>query len=255
MAMIGSLKSFGAVCTVCGGVMILAGQACATDYAYMATGPGADNFGVIDLSTGVFSRCGTMSATLAGLGVGPDHQLYGGAWQGDGLYRVNVTNGALTLVGASGISFFLFGSTTTNLYAVGTDGNFYRINNATGAATLIGRLGVAISDSFTWGFSTNSKALYMTRDTTLYRIDTDTGAVHNIGSAASGKRGSEVFERHILYAGNFSPPSVDTLNLTNGHSTFLANISGSGAAGPWGLAPIKEQSISRKDTCKPHEIP
>ncbi|MEJ0045117.1 MAG: hypothetical protein WDN04_02435 [Rhodospirillales bacterium] len=52
-----------------------AGSARADDYAYMGTGTA--NFGVVDLTTGVYTSCGTSGAQLSGLGVGPDHAIYG----------------------------------------------------------------------------------------------------------------------------------------------------------------------------------
>ena len=93
-------------------------RASANPIAYEATGGG--QFGTIDLSTGVFSAVGTMGTTLAGIG---DYGgvIFGGADLGTELYSVNTSNGALTPVGNSGITYSAFGSTTSGLYALDRD--------------------------------------------------------------------------------------------------------------------------------------
>ena len=240
---------------LCAAAFAWAPAALADSYAYMGTGTSANNFGVVDLSTGVFSLCGPMSAALSGLGVGPDHQLYGGAFLGADFYRVNLTNGALTQIGVSKITFFLTGSTVTQMYAVGFDSNLYTIDYTSGTATLVGPLGIAVSDSGWWGLSTNSKALYFTHGSTLYRLNLKTGSAKEIGAAGAGQFGSEVVEKSVLYGGAVSPPAIYTLNSQTGSSSLVAILSGSGVANPWGLAPIQEQSINPKSICKAHIVP
>jgi hypothetical protein len=250
-------KSLRAVCaavTVFGGALLTCAPADADDYAYMTTGLTSYQFGVVDLSTGAFSVCGTLPLQLAGLGVGPDHNLYSGEFTGTGFYRVNLTDGTLTTIGVSSISFFLQGSTLSGLYAVGTDGNLYTINYATGAASLVGALHITIDFNHTWGMSTNSRTLYMTENGTLFKINTATGRATEIGTAGTAIFGSEVTEHNILYAGNFNPSSIDSLDPKTGDATFVANLSGE-AGNPWGLAPIREQSIGASRICKPHQIP
>jgi hypothetical protein len=236
------------------GALLSAVAANATDYAYMITGRTARQFGVVDLSTGVFSVCGTIPIQLAGLGVGPDHQLYGGAYTGSDFYRIDLRNGALTLIGISSINFFLQGSTPTGLYAIGTDSNLYTIDASTGATTLVGPLGLTIDDAHTWGMSTNSKTLYMTENATLIKINTSTGRARKIGGVGPPVFGSATTEHNILYGGDFNPSSIDTIDPHTGQARFLSNLSGEGG-NPWGLAPIAEQSISAARICKPHRIP
>src|SRR5262245_7031369 len=138
-------------------------------YAYEITGLGSNLFGVIDLNTGVFTSVGSMGLTLAGLGT-YDGVIYGGAYAGNTLYSVNTSTGALTPIGTSSVSYFLFGSTTSGLYAVGRDGGFYSINAANGAATLLhltGGFGGEIE-----GMSSGSDTLYVTADHSLYTLNT-----------------------------------------------------------------------------------
>ena len=66
--------------------------------AYEATGPGSDLFGVIDLSTGVFTSRGVMEQTLAGLG-SYGGKIYGGGYRGNTLYSVNTSTGKVTAIG------------------------------------------------------------------------------------------------------------------------------------------------------------
>ena len=59
-------------------------------FAYEATGPG-DEFGVIDLTTGVFTPLSNMGLTLAGLG-SYGGVIYGGAYHGNTLRLRWATN-------------------------------------------------------------------------------------------------------------------------------------------------------------------
>src|ERR1019366_7471091 len=114
--------------------------------AYVITG--SDEFGTIDLATGSASMVGNMGRLLSGLGETSSGALYGGEWQGGGLYKVNTSTGALTLVGSSSISYVLTGSTANgSLYAIGTNQNLYRLNASTGAATFVGATGLSIPSS------------------------------------------------------------------------------------------------------------
>ena len=249
------LRSLRLAISFCATVVAAGPAAYADSYAYMGTGNAAYNFGVLDLSTGVFSLCGSMENELSGIGVGPDHQLYGGAFLGSQFFRIDLTNGSLTTVGTSNISFFDTGSTTSQLYAVGSDSNLYEINVNSGAASLIGPLGLTLDVNSNWGMSTNSIYLYLTHNATLYKLDLMTGKARLVGTASQGSFLSEVTQRGILYAGSSNPLSIFALNARTGGSQFVANLTGAGVANPWGLAPIKEQSITLKNICKAHIIP
>jgi probable HAF family extracellular repeat protein len=206
-------------------------------FAYAVTGN--DLFGVVDLTTGVFTERGDMGQRLTGLAVGFGGMLYGSGYSGGGygayhsptLYSINPANGALTVVSNSfSAGYYDLGSTTTGLFADGSDGNLYSINPNTGAATLIGPTLLGN------GLSTGSNTLYMTDGSTLYTINTSTGAATLVGSSSSGAFGSDVLEAGIIY-GSSSDGAIYTLSSSNGAATFLSNLSG--ATGDlWGLAPF-----------------
>jgi YVTN family beta-propeller protein len=186
-------------------------------FAYATTGPynyitggygDPTQFGIVDLTTGVFTPLGNLGLTLGGLAVGPGGVLYGGA--GQTLYSVNPTNGALTAVGTSSLGYYDVGSTTSGLFEVGTDFNLYSINPNTGALTLIGPTGL---DYFN-GLSTGSDTLYLTSGSTLYTLNTTTGAATLVGSAGTGIFGAVVVEGGIIYGGSASPLAIYTLNGT-----------------------------------------
>ena len=81
-------------------------------FAYEATGLGSHLFGVVDLTTGVFTPHGDMGQTLNGIGT-YNGVVYGGLRFGDVLYRINTSTGALTAVGSGNINYGDFGSTTS----------------------------------------------------------------------------------------------------------------------------------------------
>src|SRR3974377_1578459 len=77
------------------------------------TGAAGGNFGTLDLTTGAFTLLGSSGQTIAGM-AGAHGTLYGTSYaQPIGtLYSINRTNGSLTVVGTSSVSYDLFGSTT-----------------------------------------------------------------------------------------------------------------------------------------------
>jgi hypothetical protein len=200
----------------------------ADNIAYMGTVSG--QFGTIDLNTGAFTSLGNSGLTLAGMAVA-NATLYGSSYHtaaGD-LYTINPTNGAVTVVGVSGVDYDDFGSTTTGLYAIGTNADLYSINGISGAATLIGATGLSFG---TWrSLSTNSSTLYFANGTNLYTISTTTGAATLVGSMGSVEEGAMLFEGGILYGGDDSPGgTVDTFNLTTGAATVGPSVSGTSSA-------------------------
>src|SRR5271154_4130673 len=197
----------------------------ADDMAYMGTS--TDEFGTIDLNTGVFSLLGNSGLTLAGMAV-DNGMLYGTNYHvaNGTLYTINPANGALTAVGSSPITYDLFGSTTTGLYATDTSGNLYSVNAATGATTLIGPTGVAFGS---WrGFSTNSSTLYYADGLDLYTINTATGAATLVGPFGDSiEIGALLEENSILYAGEETPSLlVDTLDPATGAATTGPDLTG-----------------------------
>ena len=236
---------------------VLQSAARADAIAYMSTG--TDQFGTIDLNTGVFTQSGNSGQTLSGLGVAGG-KLYGGVADTGNLYQVNPANGALALVGAGTINYLATGSTTSGLYALGgpnTAGaalSLYSINPATGAATLIGPTGLDLSTTVvdTVGISTGSDTLYLTfgpsfSSSTLYSVNVTTGAAASIGNTGGDGVGAILFENGTLYGGSNTngvslADSVYTLNPSTGAGTFVANESG-GATQFDGLAPVTAATV------------
>src|SRR5271156_1439529 len=103
-----------------GFIFFLASQfAARADVVYMVTGN--QEFGTIDLNTGIFTQTGPdESVQVAGLGeIGSS--LYASSYNVSGgrLYSVNPVNGVLTPIGLpTPVDYFDFGSTFTTLYAV-----------------------------------------------------------------------------------------------------------------------------------------
>jgi VCBS repeat-containing protein len=203
--------------------------------AYAVTGN--DLFGVLDLNTGVFTELGDMGQRLVGLGAGSGGVLYGAAYSSGGsgaynspnLYTVNPTNGALTLVSNTfSAGFYDFGSTTTGLYADGSDGKLYSINPNTGAATLVGP---TLLENF---MSTGSSTLYVTGLNDLHSINTTTGAATLVGSPNVGYI-DVLTENGTTYAVS-EDFKIYTLDGSNGAATFVANVTGTSSFF-WGLAP------------------
>jgi hypothetical protein len=204
--------------------------------AYMGIVTG--EFGVIDLSTGVFSALGNSDQTLAGMAVA-DGELFASAYHtsSGALFSVNVANGALTTLGDSGIDIDDFGSTTHGLFAVGVNGDLYSLNPSNGAATLIGPTGIGFGS---WrGLSTNSSTLYFGDGTNLYTLNTSTGAATLVGDMGGGvELGALLTEGGVLYGGAEEPSlQVLTLNPVTGLATSGPPLTGSGSGTIYALAP------------------
>lgn len=217
----------------------------ADDIAYMAANN--EDFGTIDLNTGVFSMLGS---TEVGNSLEPlsgmaeiNGTLYGaaeGTNANGAIYTINPTNGALTVVGATGISIDDFGSSATGLYAVNSYGTLYSIDAATGAATAIGSKTISLGGYRT--LSTNASSLYFANGNRLYTIDTTTGLPTLIGSfgmsgGISIQLGALLEEDGTLYGGAWAPgQAVDTIDTTSGAATVGSALTGT--SGEFvGLAP------------------
>jgi hypothetical protein len=228
------------------GIMVLfTGQsvARADDYAYETTS--SAQFGIIDLTTGVFTQLGNSSIPLIGLGAYGGN-LYGPGLHSGTLYQVNTANGALITIGKAAFAYRGFGSTTSGLYGFDQNMNLYSINPVTGAAALIGPTGLANPGGF--GVSTGSATLYITPTpegstrTPLYSVNTSTGSAILIGYPGFYGSGASVYVNGTLYAGAFSPLAVYTLNTQAGVGKLVAHVSGTGSYF-YGLAPASQADM------------
>lgn len=223
------------LCALLASVVIFGvAHARADAFAYVSLSGG--DFGTYDLTTGVFSNLGNSGQTLAGLAA-IGGTLYGGSFSSNSLYTVNPTNGHLTLLGsAAGFTYDDFGSTTTALYAVGTNASLYQVNLATGAVTLVGATGLSLSGNRS--LSADAGSLYFSLGSNLYSLSTTTGAATLIGPTGGDQFSAMMSEGGVLYGGENSPATrVDTINTSTGAATNGPPSIGPNGNSFFGLAP------------------
>jgi hypothetical protein len=232
------MKSFAIPAMFVAAFLCLVPSASADDFAYAGSSSG--EFGTMDLSTGVFTAEGNSGQTLAGLAVA-DGSIFASSYHtADGtLFEVNPATGGLTTIGtATGIDYDDFGSTTTGLYAVseGATQDLYSIDPTTGAATLIGPTGLGYGS---WrGLSTNSSTLYFADGADLYTLNTTTGAATLVGAfGGSAEMGVLLTEDGVLYGGDDTENTLDTIDPTTGAATGGPSPSASFDGSFYGLAP------------------
>lgn len=204
----------------------------------------ANQFGTIDLITGVFTPIGNTGTRLLGLGSAGGN-VYSGTFLQNTLYQINVSNGSATSIGQASPLFFYdgFGSTAGALFGVDTlSQDLYSINPSTGASTLVGPTG--LEPGAVDGMSAGAGGLFLAELTgsgdVLYNLNTSTGAATIIGNTSLSFIAAMVWVDGTLYAVNSvsnSSVSVWTLNTTTGAATFVANTSGDGNNATLGLAP------------------
>jgi hypothetical protein len=232
------VKLLGVTALLCGlAIAINNARADVLAYAEIA---GGIAFGVVDLNTGSFTPIGS-GMTGQGLGAGPDGGIYTG--NATSLYSINPTNGVATLVGSSAsIVYWEIGSTTTGLYALGTDGNLFSINPNTGAATSIGPSGLSAAvDHQELTMSNGSDTLYMTSGGALYVLNTTTGAASLVGSGTPGTFGGLVVVNDVIYGAESSgllQPAIYTIDASSGAQTFQTFISGGDPNYLYGLVSV-----------------
>ena len=220
--------------------ILIAAKSLVAQTAYVASYD--QTFGTVDLATGSYTQLGTSGVILGGLAVGADGSLYGCGWPNSStLYKVDPQTGDLTTVGNSPITYYIFGSTTSGVFAMDVNGNLYSVNVTNAATTLIGPTGLNAAMIAFGGASTGASTLYFAMSIGsapmgLYSINTNTGAPTLVGSTGEFSLGALVFENGTLYAGSgiTSPYPIYTMNPSTGAASFVANT----PAGDFvGLAP------------------
>jgi hypothetical protein len=184
-----------------------------------------EQYGTLDLTTGVFTKLGS-PGDMAGFGEAGG-KLYAGDVEGD-TNSVNPANGADTFIGTGSTTYDTFGSTTTGVYAVShpTGANpflTYSVNPATGVATLLGSTGQDINpNGGTAGLSAGSNTLYWTwtsgPHSILYSLNTTTGFANEIGDT-DAFIGALVFVNGTLYGEDVITGAIDILNTSDGLAT------------------------------------
>ena len=142
------------------GLALVASLSCATfASAQSVFVSGADNeFGTVDVTTGVFTSLGTTPVTITGLAFNSSGTLFAVDSMATTLYTVNQTNGALTAIGGLGPAVVgssagvgLAFSPSGTLFLQDQDpnnaSNLFTVDPTTGLATLVGPVGVSSSGS------------------------------------------------------------------------------------------------------------
>ena len=221
-------------------------------FGYAVTYKGS--VGTVDLTNGVFnpiacvpSPCPLNTIGGGGIAIGPNGGVYVYDDNTTSLYRVNPGNGTSTLVGNPGANFTVFGGLGDGrLFGVDYGGDLFRVNSSTGATTLISHLFNFSSDGILAtslaGDGTNLYFSYEAppfaatpKDSTLYRINPNTGAIQQLGlTGIDGITGSG-FIGGTLYGfrstcaddgmGGFvcNKDSTYRLNTNPGAATFIGN--------------------------------
>jgi hypothetical protein len=199
--------------------------------AYVYDTTSSNQFGVLNLTNGVFTQTTVTTPNLYGFGeVG--NTLYSAS--GSTFYSVNAVTGGLTSIGTSAFTYDAVGSAGSTVYGLDTSSNLYSINTSTGAGTLISGTSINIANGY--NFSNGSSTLYLAQGSELYSVNTTTGAFTDIGP--TGVTGTEsysgfdglVYQNGVLY-GDFSnfDGSADTLysiNTSTGAASFIATVTG-----------------------------
>lgn len=202
-----------------------------TLYASTAFNGNVGDFGTLDTVTGVYTPLGDNGVTLAGLGAFGAN-LYGAIQNNasGNLYRVNPSNGSLTLVGNSGIAYSDFAVAAGGLWAFGVDNNLYSINASTGAATLIGPTG--LNSSFRNSLASGLGSLFLYVQATAYTLNPTTGAATFVGCSFEvlfGQCSGEPFDAMassggVLYGLSENTGFGDriyTINTSTGYGTYI----------------------------------
>ncbi len=233
---------------------------------------GTQLFGTADLTTGSFNQIGpTVPIGEAGLVSGPSGSLLTTDYAGN-LDSINPGNGALTIIGTTGlgINIAAFGQVGGNLYATDLKDNFYSVNANTGGAHLIGAThlpvipfvpGTQNADGTINIFNETlfgvGRKLYATLDADifhpsvpvitpvvhpeLYEIDPSTGVATPVNSTELLITSALDINGTVYgFAGNAEAQSHSlTLDVASGKTTFITNVDP--AAGLiFGAAPVPE---------------
>lgn len=197
----------------------------------------SDNeFGSLNLTTGVFTPISTTSPTIYGMGFTSGGTLYGTDNQNpSNVYTINPGTGTATLVGAAP-PYSALGSTVGPnglIYAVSDNSAFYTINPSTLATNTINASlgfandGLAVFDN--GQFYTDAST--GTPSDLLEQVNPVTGAPTQIGVGLGFEAYAGTLVGNTLYAVGLAPgviPVLETIDTTTGTGTLVADITGMG---------------------------
>ena len=147
---------------------------------------------------------------------------------------VNVSTGAVTLLGNAGVILTdIAFSPTGTLYGVDFS-NLYSINTTTGRASRIGALG-DLSNALVFSDSGTLYSAFNNLDT----VNTATGHATDVGSIGYTSGGDLAFVNHQLYLATGSDQLV-TVNTSTGAGTLVGNL---GISDVFGLASPDGQTL------------
>lgn len=201
--------------------------------AYMTDS--ADQFGTVDLTTGVFTPIGTTPSRIYGMSFSSNGTLYGTS-QGNPahVYTINPSTGASTLLGPTGYS--ATGSAIGPnglLYAVTnsqTDSAFFTINPSTLAANVINpSLGFASDGLAVFeGGQFYTDAYQSSGNDILVQLNLTTGVPTQIGSGigAPADAGTLVGDTMYGVAAVQGASILGTIDPTTGVGTLVGYITG-----------------------------
>ncbi len=154
-----------------------------------------DAFGTVDLATGTYTPIATTAVQLNALTFAPNGTLYG-VDSNNNLYQVNITNGALSLIGPTNAFFGLTGLAArsdgglfaTDSFSSGLGGAEYRLDPTSGMASKLGQSGLSgsfvVDGGLAFGPGDN---LYMdygdfASNNALYTVNQTTGVATKVGN-------------------------------------------------------------------------
>ncbi len=221
----------------------------ADEMAYMETGQGL--FGTINLDTGAFTNIGAMASPgslglndgLASAGSNVYVSAQGGASRANGLYSIDTTTGAASLVGNSvngGNGFGNLGSSSAGIFG-SVNNTLLSINSTTGLATQVGSSGALhLNGSYTSPLSTGSSVLYSIHGGYLVTVNPATGLLTygpqlSLSSSAVGQGpriafSALVYENGVLYGAvgwghDWNQyESIDSIDTSTGVVSLVANV-------------------------------
>lgn len=147
----------------------------------------------VNACTGAATQISTTASGVVaqGLAISPSGEMY---LTGDALYRVDRSNGSVTLVGSHGAGIAIYAAdfdpATGVLYGLAADGStLYTINLSTGAATAVGPLSPSVGTVGGLVFTPTGGLLGSAIGGTFFDINKATGAVSNIRDASNAPQG------------------------------------------------------------------
>ncbi|MFO0959533.1 MAG: PEP-CTERM sorting domain-containing protein [Isosphaeraceae bacterium] len=182
--------------------------------------------GKVNVDTGAVTVVGNMGVVMTDIAFAPNGDLYGITF--NGLYRINPTTAAATLIGQltfAGANALVFGTDGTLYVANSNTTSLYRANTSTGAETVLGNIGFSSAGDLAFVAGN----LYMSSSADhLIRINlAGTVSGTDIGAFGfSNVYGLATPDNNILYG--VAGTQVFSVNTTTGTGTLLSNYGGRG---------------------------